>query len=106
VAWILLAVAITAEICATVALKYAEGFTRLWPSVAVIFGYLIAFGTLGHVAKLLPISLIYAIWSGVGTAAVAAIGFTVLGEPVNVLKVTGIALIIGGVVLLNVGGAH
>jgi small multidrug resistance pump len=100
-AWILLAVAISAEICATVAMKYADGFTRLWPSVAVVIGYLIAFGTLGQVAKHLPISLIYAIWSGVGTAAIAAIGFTVLGEPVTVPKVIGIGLIIGGVVLLN-----
>jgi small multidrug resistance pump len=105
-AWILLTVAIVAEVCGTLALKYADGFTRLWPTVGTVGAYLVAFGTLGQVARLLPISIIYAVWSGVGTATVAAIGFTVLGEPVSTLKVAGIACVIAGVVLLNVGGAH
>lgn len=100
----MLAVAVAAEVTGTIALKYAEGFTRLVPSLITAAGYVISFTLLAQVARHLPISLIYAIWSGMGTAAVAAIGFTVLGESVNVFKVTGIGLVIAGVVAINLGG--
>jgi small multidrug resistance pump len=104
VAYLLLWLAIASEVGATVALKFANGFTRLWPSLGVGAGYVLSFVLLGQVLKTLPVSAVYAIWSGVGTAAVAAIGFTLLGEPVSWPKLTGIALIIAGVVALNVGG--
>jgi small multidrug resistance pump len=102
----MLAVAIAAEVTGTIALKYSNGLTRPVPVVIVALGYLSAIALLGQVAKHLPIAVIYAIWSGVGTATVAAIGFTVLGEPVSLLKILGIALVVCGVVALNVGGAH
>jgi small multidrug resistance pump len=102
----MLAVAIAAEVTGTISLKYSNGFTRPLPSVIVAVGYVSAIALLGQVAKHLPIAVIYAVWSGVGTATVAAIGFTVLGEPVSVLKVLGIALVICGVVALNLGGSH
>jgi small multidrug resistance pump len=105
-AWAMLAVAIAAEVTGTIALKYSNGLTRPVPAIIVALGYLSAIVLLGQVAKSLPIGVIYAIWSGVGTATVAAIGFTVLGEPVNVLKILGIGLVIGGVVALNLGGGH
>lgn len=105
-AWAMLAVAIAAEVTGTIALKYSNGLTRPVPAIIVALGYLSAIILLGQVAKSLPIGVIYAIWSGVGTATVAAIGFTVLGEPVNVLKILGIGLVIGGVVALNLGGGH
>jgi small multidrug resistance pump len=103
-AYLLLTFAIGTEVAATVALKYAQGFTRLWPSLGVVAGYVLSLALLGLVLKKLPVSLVYAIWSGAGTAAVAVIGFTLLGEPVSWLKVLGIALVIAGVVALNVGG--
>ena len=56
--------------------------------------------------KGLEISLVYAVWAGIGTAAIAVIGMTALGEPVNVLKIGSIALVIGGVVGLNLAGAN
>lgn len=103
-AWVLLAIAIASEIAATTSLKQSDGFTRpLW-SVAVVLGYCLSFFLLSQVLKTIPVSVAYAVWSGAGTAVVAAIGMVVLGEPVSLLKVGGIALIIAGVVALNVGG--
>ena len=105
-AYLLLGVAIGAEIGATSLLKLADGFTKLWPSVGVIIGYALSLVLLGQVLKTLPVSLVYAIWSGAGTAAVAAIGLTLFHEPVSWLKIVGIALVIAGVVALNLGGGH
>ena len=56
--------------------------------------------------KTIPVSVAYAVWSGAGTAVVAAIGMVFLGEPVSLMKVGGVALIVAGVVVLNAGGAH
>jgi small multidrug resistance pump len=104
--YLLLTFAIGSEIGATTLLKLANGFTRLWPSVGVAIGYLLSFVLLGQVLKALPVSLVYAIWSGAGTAAVAVIGLALFHEPVSWLKVAGIALVIAGVVALNLGGGH
>ena len=103
--YLFLAIAIGSEICATVSLKYTEGFSRLLPSLIVVAGYGLSFAFLAQALKHIPVSTAYAIWSGVGTAVIAAIGFGVLGESVNAWKLGGIALIIGGVVALNLGGA-
>jgi small multidrug resistance pump len=102
--WFMLALAIASEVIATTSLKYAEGFTRLWPSIITTVGYLAAFALLSQALKEVPVSTAYAIWSGVGTATVAVIGIVFLGEPGGVLKTVGIAVIILGVVLLNLGG--
>ncbi|MER7107608.1 DMT family transporter [Streptomyces sp. NPDC000229] len=102
----LLAAAIAAEVAGTTAMKYSEGFTRLWPSLITVAGYLIAFALLAQTLKTLSVGAAYAIWAGVGTAAVAAIGMLFLNESTSLVKVTGIALVIAGVVVLNLGGAH
>ncbi|MEV7866052.1 multidrug efflux SMR transporter [Streptomyces sp. NPDC088124] len=102
----LLAVAIAAEVGATTAMKYSEGFTRLWPSVLTVAGYVVAFLLLAQTLKTLSIGTAYAIWAGAGTALVAAIGMVFLGESAGALKLLGIALVIAGVVVLNLGGAH
>ncbi|MDQ8701713.1 multidrug efflux SMR transporter [Streptomyces sp. LHD-70] len=102
----LLAAAIAAEVAGTTAMKYSEGFTRLWPSLATVAGYLLAFSLLAQTLKTMQVGTAYAIWAGVGTAAVAVIGMLFLGESTSLAKVAGIALVIGGVVLLNLGGAH
>jgi len=103
--WVMLALAIASEVVATTSLKYTAGFTRLWPSLITVVGYIAAFALLSQALKEVPVSTAYAIWSGVGTATVAVIGMTVLGEPGGALKTTGIAVIILGVVLLNLGGS-
>ncbi|AGJ54271.1 QacE family quaternary ammonium compound efflux SMR transporter [Streptomyces sp. FT05W] len=102
----LLAAAIAAEVTATTAMKYSEGFTRLWPSLVTVVGYVLAFALLAQTLKTLSIGTAYAIWAGVGTAAVAAIGVLWMGESAGPAKLAGIALIVAGVVVLNLGGAH
>jgi small multidrug resistance pump len=105
-AWGLLTAAIAAEIIATTALARSDGFSKLMPSIITVVGYVVAFFLLGQVVKAIPVSLVYAIWSGVGTALVAVIGVTFLGEPISWLKIAGLALVVAGVVALNLGGAH
>ncbi|MDG4865797.1 multidrug efflux SMR transporter [Streptomyces sp. T-3] len=102
----LLAAAIAAEVAGTTAMKYSEGFSRLWPSLGTVAGYLLAFTLLAQTLKSMQVGTAYAIWAGVGTAAVAAIGMLFLGESMGVAKVAGIVLVIAGVILLNLGGAH
>ncbi|MET9496814.1 multidrug efflux SMR transporter [Streptomyces sp. NPDC006552] len=104
--YVLLAGAIAAEVAATTAMKYSEGFSRLWPSLVTVAGYVIAFALLAQTLKTVQMGTAYAIWAGAGTAVIAAIGMIFLGEGLSVAKVAGIVCVIGGVVLLNLGGAH
>jgi small multidrug resistance pump len=101
-----LAIAIVAEVAGTVALKYTDGFTNPGPSVLVVAGYGLSFWMLALVLRELPISLTYAVWAAVGTALIAAIGIVAFGEPATTLKLLSLALIIAGVVGLNVAGSH
>ena len=106
-AWILLIGAIACEVTATSALKLSDGLTRIAPTIVVAIGYILSFVLLSQALKLrLQVSVAYAIWSGVGTAVIAVIGMFVFHEPLTVLKVIGIALIIGGVVTLNMVVSH
>jgi small multidrug resistance pump len=105
--YLFLAAAIMGEIAATVSLKLSEGFTRLWPSIVVVVGYAIAFTALSRALKLgMPVGVAYAVWSAIGVAAVALIGWKFLGETLNPTMVVGLALIIGGVVTLELGRTH
>ncbi|GAA1509536.1 DMT family transporter [Streptomyces albidochromogenes] len=104
--YVLLAAAIAAEVAGTTAMKYSDGFTKLWPSLITAAGYLLAFTLLAQTLKSMSVGTAYAIWAGAGTAAVAAIGIFFLGESANAVKLAGIGLVIVGVVLLNLGGAH
>ncbi|CAL9408419.1 DMT family transporter [Streptomyces sp. enrichment culture] len=104
--YLLLAAAIAAEVAATTAMKYSEGFSRMLPSVLTVLGYVVSFALLAQTLKSVSVGTAYAIWSGVGTAAIATIGMLFLGEGMNTAKAAGIALIIVGVVVLNAGGAH
>jgi len=106
-AWILLTGAIASEVVATSALKLSNGLTRPAPSVVVAVGYLLSFVLLAQALKLqLQVSVAYAIWSGGGTAAITIIGMLLLNEPLTAGKALGIALVIAGVVALNLAGAH
>jgi small multidrug resistance pump len=96
-----LALAISSEIVATTALKLSDGFTRLgWGSVVVV-GYGISFYALSVCLRSIPLGVVYAVWSGLGTAAIVAIGYFVFGELLDAVKLAGIGLIIVGVVMLN-----
>jgi small multidrug resistance pump len=96
-----LALAIGSEIIATTSLKLSDGFTRLAPSVVVVVGYAFSFYALSISLRTIPLGVVYAIWSGVGTAAIVVIGLFLFRETLDVVKVAGIGLIITGVVLLN-----
>ncbi|CAL9413840.1 DMT family transporter [Streptomyces sp. NPDC057838] len=104
--YLLLAGAITAEVAATTAMKYSDGFSKIGPSLLTLLGYVLSFALLAQTLKTVSVGTAYAIWAGVGTAAVATIGVAFLGEGLTVTKAAGIALIIVGVVVLNLGGAH
>jgi small multidrug resistance pump len=106
VGYVYLILAITAEVIGTTLLKYTEGFTRLWPSVGSLAGYAIAFVLLAQTLKTLEVGVTYAVWSGIGTAAIAVIGALAFKEPMTAVKIAGMALIIAGVVVLNLGGTH
>ena len=103
---ILLTIAILAEVAGTVALKYTNGFTNLGPSALVVAGYGLSFWMLALVLRDFPIGLTYAVWAAVGTALIAAIGIVAFGEPATTLKLLSLALIIAGVVGLNLAGSH
>ena len=105
-AYVFLLGAIAAEVVATSFMKTTEGFTRLWPTLLVLAGYAVSFVLLAQAVKGVQVSVAYALWSALGTAAIVAIGAAFLGEPITVVKVAGISLIIAGVVTLNVGGVH
>jgi small multidrug resistance pump len=105
-AWIYLSAAIVTEVIGTVFLRYTDGFTRPVPSIVVVVTYVVSIWLTALALKSLEISLAYAVWAGVGTAAVAIIGMAALGETVNGLKLASIALVISGVVGLNLSGAN
>ncbi|MDR0634854.1 MAG: multidrug efflux SMR transporter [Azoarcus sp.] len=97
-----LTLAIVAEVAATTALKACEGFTRPLPSLVVLAGYGIAFYFLALTLKSLPIGVVYAIWSGVGTALVCIAAWLIYHQPLDKPAIAGIGLIIAGVLVLNV----
>jgi small multidrug resistance pump len=103
---IYLTLAIASEVIATLALKTSEGFSRPLPAAIVVVGYGISFFLLALVLKHMSVGTTYAIWSAVGTAAIALIGIAAYGETANVLKIASLGLIILGVVGLNAAGAH
>ena len=105
-AFVLLAAAIGIEVAATATLPRTEGFTELRWTLFVIGGYALSIWLLALIVRTIPVSVAYAIWSGLGTAAVAVIGVMFLGEQVSPLKVISLGLIVVGVVGLNLSGAH
>jgi small multidrug resistance pump len=100
--YLLLAIAIVAEVIATSALKASDGFSRWAPSLVVVGGYAIAFTALAMSLKAgLSVGVAYAIWSGVGIILIAGIGAVVYGERVDGPAVVGFGLIVAGVVVIN-----
>lgn len=100
--YLFLAAAIFCEVCATSALKAAEGFSRLGPSVVVVLGYAAAFYSLSFAIRTIPLGVAYAVWSGVGTALLAIVGVVVYKQAMDAAAIAGVSLILLGVVVLNV----
>jgi small multidrug resistance pump len=102
---LLLLSAIGIEVGATAALPRTRGFHDPGWSIAVVAGYAVSIWLLSIVVRTMPVSIAYAVWSGVGTAAVAVIGYLWLGESMSWMKALSLALIVVGVVGLNLAGA-
>jgi small multidrug resistance pump len=104
---LLLAAAIVSEVAATLALRASEGFSRPLPVAVVVVGYGLSFWLLALALKHFPVSLTYAVWSGVGTALIAVGGVVAFGETMNAMKLASLGIIVLGVAGLSAaGGAH
>lgn len=99
--WFLLAVAIVSEVIATMALKSSNGFRRLWPSVVVVCGYSLGLYLLSHTLDVMPVGVVYAIWSGSGVALVALAGRFFFKQMLDRPAIIGIGMIISGVLVLQ-----
>lgn len=99
--WLFLAVAIVFETIGTTALKASEQFTRAAPSALVVVSYGLSFYLLALVLKTIPVGIAYAIWSGLGICLIAAIGYFVFGQRLDLPAMIGLSLIIAGILVIN-----
>ncbi|MEQ1310548.1 multidrug efflux SMR transporter [Acinetobacter sp. XH1639] len=99
--WLILFIAIVAEVIATSALKSSEGFTKPIASIVVVLGYMIAFYCLSLTLKTIPVGIAYAVWSGVGIVLITTVAWIVFDQKLDVWGIVGIALIMSGVLVLN-----
>lgn len=102
----LLLAAIALEVAATSALPRANGFRDPGWTAVVLGGYALSAWLLALVIRHMSVSAAYAIWSGLGTAIVAVVGITMLGEQASAAKIVALSMIVVGVVVLNLQGAH
>ena len=93
--------AVLSEVMATTALKFSEGFTKLVPSIIVVVGYGLSFYLLSLSLKVMPIGIAYALWSGIGIVLTVIAGMVLWREPLDWARVVGIALIIFGILFIN-----
>ena len=102
--WLYLVIAIVFEVCGTTCMKLSRGFTKLVPSILLFPFYGLSFGAMTVALKRIEVSVAYAIWSALGTALIALIGILWFKESVSVLKTVSLALVILGVIGLNLSG--
>ncbi|MGW3241504.1 DMT family transporter [Streptomyces sp. NPDC001070] len=105
-AWALLCAAGLLEVGWSVGMKYTDGFTRLWPSVATGLGIVASMLLLSYAARTLPIGTAYGVWVGIGAAGAAVLGIAVLGEPVTAARIFFICLLLVSVVGLKATSGH
>jgi quaternary ammonium compound-resistance protein SugE len=102
VAWGVLLLAGLFEIGWAVGLKYAEGFTRFWPSVLTALALIASMALLALALRTLPLGTAYAVWTGIGTIGTAVLGIVLFKEPATTARLVCIALIVAGIVGLKV----
>lgn len=105
-AWVTLVLAGLFEIGWAVGLKYTEGFTRLWPSVATVVSMIVSLALLGAALRTLPLGTAYAVWTGIGTVGSAIRGMALFGEAASVARLVCIGLIVAGIVGLKLTASH
>src|SRR5580698_1411955 len=105
-AWLTVVVAGAFETCFAILLKKSDGLTRLWPTIGFAVCALISFGLLTMALKKLEVGSAYAVWTGIGATGTVIVGMVALGESVTALKIVSIALILAGVIGLNLSGVN
>lgn len=101
--YLFLALAIVFEVVWAILLKYTEGFTRLWPTVATIVTYLAALYFLNLTVRTMPVGIAYAVWAGTGMVLIALLGVVILKQQLDLPAIIGLTLIVAGVLVLNLG---
>ncbi|MEX1215659.1 multidrug efflux SMR transporter [Saccharospirillum sp.] len=107
--WVFLSIAIVAEVIATSAMKSSEEFSRFWPSLIVVVGYVLAIYFLSLTLRTIPVGIAYAIWAGMGIVLIALASWLLYGQRLDFPAILGMGFIIAGVVTINVfskAGAH
>lgn len=99
--YLFLLLSIASEVIATTALKLSDSFTQLWPSVITVMFYIIAFWSLTIPMRTIPTGIIYAVWSGAGIVLISLAGWIIYGQKLDMAALTGIGLIIAGVMVIN-----
>lgn len=99
--WILLGLAIVAEVIGTSALKLSEGMTKPLPSAVAVVGIAAAFYLLSLTLSSIPVGIVYAVWAGVGIALISVIGHFAFGQVLDLPALAGIGLILAGVVVIH-----
>jgi small multidrug resistance pump len=102
--YVLLTLAIISEVAATLSLRASEGFSKAGPTVIVVIGYLVSFALLAKALTSLNVGPVYAIWSALGTVGAFAGGVMLFDEPVRPVAIAGAAIVVVGVVVMNLGG--
>ncbi|WP_372574403.1 DMT family transporter [Ruegeria jejuensis] len=103
--YFILLLAVAAETIGTTALQASHQFTRFWPSVIVVVGYGLAFYLLSLTLRVMPVGIVYAIWSGLGILLIAVIGFIAFGQRLDWPALLGLALIIAGILVIHLFSA-
>ena len=99
--YIFLIFAIIAETIGTTALQASHQFTRFWPSVLVVIAYGLSFYLLAQTLRVMPVGVVYAMWSGLGIVMITAIGYLVLGQRLDLPAVIGIGMILCGILVIH-----
>ena len=102
--WFILVIAGLFEIGWAIGLKYTEGFTRLWPTVATLAAMIVSIGLLGIAMRTIPVGTAYAVWTGIGTVGTVILGMVLFGDSTAVLRLLCVALIIIGIIGLKLVG--
>jgi quaternary ammonium compound-resistance protein SugE len=99
--WLLLVIAGILETGWAIGLKYTEGLTRVWPTLATISGAFLSFWLLSLAMQRIPVGTAYAVWVGIGATGTAIVAVILFGETVNAMRIIGIALILAGIAALK-----
>lgn len=103
--YVYLLLAIVAETIGTSALQSSQQFTRLWPSLLVVGAYSAAFYLLSHTLAVMPVGIVYAIWSGLGIVFIALIAFLLFGQRLDLPAIVGLGMIVSGILVIHLFSA-